>query len=186
MKRIIVCADGTWNTADQNDNGIPTPTNVVRLYNAVADRDAKGVEQRKYYHPGVGTDAGIWSKLAGGGMGAGLDRNIMSGYRYLTDNYETGDEIYLFGFSRGAYTVRSLAGMVGKCGLLDPAGLEEKEIWSRIEAIYEDCYRGKGPIKTKKWDFHKPPSGKAKMPIRSTGRLLKLQGKVRAGISTST
>jgi uncharacterized protein (DUF2235 family) len=150
MKRIVICCDGTWNTADQAEGGVPTPTNVVRLCNAVAkvDKENGDIEQLKYYHPGVGTDPGVLSKLAGGGLGKGLDRNIMSGYRFLADNYVPGDEIYLFGFSRGAYTARSLAGLVGCCGLLDTREVavkakeeKESEIWRRIESIYSEGYR---------------------------------------------
>jgi hypothetical protein len=169
MKRLAICCDGTWNTPDQSDGGIPTPTNVVRLYNALADAGEDGVEQRKYYHPGVGTDPGLWSKLAGGGLGAGLDRNIMSSYRYLAGSYQTGDEIYLFGFSRGAYTVRSLAGMVGRCGILDTTDLEEPEVWRRIEAIYKKGYRKRGLCTEDGWRFHAPPKGMEKVPIRFIG-----------------
>jgi len=169
MKRIVVCCDGTWNTADQTEGGKPTPTNVVRLYNAVADADEQNVAQKKYYHPGVGTDPGLWNKLAGGGLGKGLDRNIMSGYRFLTDNYATGDEIYLFGFSRGAYTARSLAGMIGRCGILDTAGSPESEIWSRIETIFVEGYRKRRPYKEDGWLFHSPPAGSESVPIRFLG-----------------
>jgi uncharacterized protein (DUF2235 family) len=83
-----VCCDGTWNTAEQNDGGIPTPTNVLRLYNAVAAQDGSGNTQQRYYHPGVGTDPGLLSRIAGGGLG--LDRNIMSAYRSVCDRYSDG------------------------------------------------------------------------------------------------
>ena len=86
MANLIVCCDGTWNTADQEEGGIPTPTNVVRLFNLVAERDKDGVEQKKYYHPGVGTDGGPVNRVLGGGIGLGLDRNIKSGYRWLCSN----------------------------------------------------------------------------------------------------
>ena len=57
MKRLIVCCDGTWNNPAKEDNGIPAPTNVFKMYNALADHDARSaVEQHKYYHPGVGGD----------------------------------------------------------------------------------------------------------------------------------
>lgn len=169
MKRLAICCDGTWNTPDQKEGGIPVPTNVVRLYNAIAEADEKGVEQRKYYHPGVGTAPGLWNKVAGGGLGEGLDHNIKSGYRYLAGNYETGDEIYLFGFSRGAYTARSLAGMVACCGILDATDLDESEIWRRTETIFTEGYRNRRSFKNDGWRFHAPPDGAAKIPIRFLG-----------------
>ena len=169
MKRLIVCCDGTWNTADQSEGGIPTPTNVVKLYNAVAEQDAKKVEQVKYYHPGVGTDPGLLSKVVGGGLGAGLDRNIMSGYRFLADHYRTGDEIFLFGFSRGAYTARSLAGMIGCCGIMDPAGHDEPETWRLINEIYQEGYRKRERYETEGLSYHPAPGQSGEIPVRFLG-----------------
>ncbi|MEO4017835.1 DUF2235 domain-containing protein, partial [Pseudomonas sp. P2663] len=83
MPNLVICCDGTWNTPDQLDQGVPAPTNVVRLYNAVADFDAQGAAQTSYYHPGVGTNGNWWDKAVGGGTGAGLDDNIMSAYQKL-------------------------------------------------------------------------------------------------------
>src|ERR1041384_6013331 len=117
MKRLIVCCDGTWNTPEQEENNAPCPTNVVRLFNSLADQDANGNEQLNYYHPGVGTDGSLLAKTAGGMYGEGLDKNIKSAYSWLANHYEDGDAIYVFGFSRGAYTVRSLSGLIGRCGL---------------------------------------------------------------------
>ncbi len=141
MKRIVICCDGTWNTPDELKEGVPVPTNVVRLYNAVAENDKNGTEQHKYYHPGVGTEGSWWDKAVGGGTGKGLDKNIMSAYRELCDYYEPGDDIYMFGFSRGAYTVRSLGGLMSHAGLLDPAGLTDRQIWERIERVFTEGYR---------------------------------------------
>lgn len=112
VKRLVVCCDGTWNTPEME-----SPTNVVRLARAVLPRDANRVLQIVYYDEGVGTQGPI-DKLVGGAMGAGLDFNVRQAYRFLASNYEQDDEIYLFGFSRGAYTVRSLAGMIGFAGML--------------------------------------------------------------------
>src|SRR2546427_8285365 len=110
MKNLIVCCDGTWNTPDQEENGIPAPTNVVKLKNCLADtaRDnGAAIPQRSYYHSGVGTEGGLLERAAGGAWGQGIDKNIQSAYQWLAREYATGDRIYLFGFSRGAYTVRS-------------------------------------------------------------------------------
>ena len=164
MTNLIVCCDGTWNTAEQRHDGVPVPTNVVRLYNAVAD-EHQGVKQLKYYHPGVGTEAGWWDRAMGGATGTGLDRNIMSAYHWLCRNYQTDSNIYLFGFSRGAYTVRSLAGMIARCGLLKLDKIDPEEVWSRIEHIFKFGYRGRREAPTdwkkRKWKFHGD--------VRSTG-----------------
>lgn len=142
MKRLIVCSDGTWNNPEQEDNGIPAPTNVFKIYNAIADQDADGTEQLRYYHPGVGGEGGVKDSLLGGAVGAGISRHICSAYHWLGTNYEEDDEIYLFGFSRGAFTARSLGGFLGE-GLLDLRGLEPAEAWKRVKAAYNEGYRDK-------------------------------------------
>ena len=151
MKRLIVCCDGTWNTPDQEHDGVPVPTNVVRIYNSIKEKGADGIEQKKYYHPGVGTEGNWWEKLAGGSGGVGLNKNIMSAYKWLGDNYATGDRIFLFGFSRGAYTVRSLAGMISACGLLKLAEFSDKTAWRRVETALKDCYRIPPKKRTNAW-----------------------------------
>lgn len=115
-KRLIVCCDGTWNTADQAIAGKPSPTNVTKVALSVAPGDAAGVRQLVYYHDGVGTSRR--ERFIGGAFGVGLSRNVFDAYRFLIDNYEDGDWLYLFGFSRGAFTARSLAGMIRNCGIL--------------------------------------------------------------------
>ncbi|MCY3814626.1 MAG: DUF2235 domain-containing protein [Gammaproteobacteria bacterium] len=112
MKRLVVCCDGTWNTPEME-----SPTNVVRMAQAVSPRGTDGCLQLVYYDEGVGT-AGWMDRIAGGAMGEGLDLNVRQAYRFLANNHEAGDEIYLFGFSRGAYTARSLAGLIGYAGML--------------------------------------------------------------------
>lgn len=129
--------DGTWNCAEDRDGGVPVPTNVVRMFNAVEDLDAENNPQLKYYHPGVGTDGGWFKRFWEGGVGAGLDRNVMSAYRWLGDHYEPGDRMFIFGFSRGAFTGRSLGGLISKCGLLDLRNLDEKETWRRVNTVYQ-------------------------------------------------
>ena len=116
MKRLVVCCDGTWNRPDQVDRGKVRPSNVAKMALAVAPRDPAGITQLVYYHTGVGT--GRRDRIRGGAFGWGLSKNIKDAYLYLVANYEPGDELFLFGFSRGAYTVRSLAGLVRNCGLL--------------------------------------------------------------------
>jgi uncharacterized protein (DUF2235 family) len=117
MRRLIVCADGTWNRPDQQAGGVEAPTNVVKLARAIVPVDAAGTSQIVYYQTGVGTH-NHEDKLFGGAFGKGLDDNIRDCYRFLIQNYSPGDELFLFGFSRGAYTVRSLAGLLRNSGLL--------------------------------------------------------------------
>ncbi len=141
MKRLIVCCDGTWNNKEDEENGIAAPTNVVKLYNALADEDGNGIKQLSYYHPGLGgEDSGIVDKILGGILGVGIERHISSAYHWLGNNYEEGDEIYLYGFSRGAFTARSLGGMLSK-GLLDLSSVSSGESWKRVEKAYNNGYR---------------------------------------------
>lgn len=122
MKRIIVCCDGTWNKPGMKDRGQLVETNVEKMYKAVSNQSTTA-KQVKFYGPGVGTSYAISEILIGGGTGMGIDRNIQDAYKFLMWSYEPGDEIYLFGFSRGAYTVRSLAGFIRNCGIMKPENL---------------------------------------------------------------
>lgn len=106
-KKIVFCADGTWD--DPNSN-----SNVCQLYNALEQtQDVQTV----LYDSGVGTNGQPIDKWLGGGLGAGLFQKIKNGYADIALVYQPGDQLYLFGFSRGAYTARSLAGMIAICGL---------------------------------------------------------------------
>ncbi|MEH2089300.1 DUF2235 domain-containing protein [Nostoc sp.] len=111
MKRLVICCDGTWQQLTSR-----YPSNVVKLAQSVKSIASDGVTQIVFYDEGIGTEG---QKVLGGATGLGIDRNIEDCYRFLSLNYVSGDEIYLFGFSRGAYTVRSLAGMIYCSGLLD-------------------------------------------------------------------
>ena len=115
-KHLVVCCDGTWNTADQSRNGLQSPTNVTRVALSIADGDGDGNRQCVYYHPGVGTSRR--DHLSGGAFGVGLSANVLDAYAFLIDNYEPGDDLWFFGFSRGAFTARSVAGLVRNCGIL--------------------------------------------------------------------
>ena len=108
-KRLALFFDGTWNEP-------PDHTNVRRLRLMLAERGPDGIEQRAFYNAGVGTR--WYDRLSGGLIGTGLSENVRDGYRWLVEHYDDGDEIYLFGFSRGAFTARSLAGIIARCGLL--------------------------------------------------------------------
>jgi uncharacterized protein (DUF2235 family) len=178
MRNLVVCCDGTWNTPDQETYDVPTPSNVFRLYSALEDKDRKDNDQLRYYHPGVGTYSGLLGGLFGGGVGAGLGNNIQSAYRWLGYTYEAGDRIFMFGFSRGAFTVRSLSGMMDYCGLLDLSKLPDNELWERIRAAYQH-YRNRKLTESKEkdppwrdwtpnWKFHNP-EGTGRIPIYFLG-----------------
>jgi len=109
MKRIAIFADGTWNSPEKG-----LATNVLQLARAVQP-EVDGVEQVAFYDWGVGTDR---KQISGGLSGVGIDKNIMDCYRFIVHNYDPGDQLYFFGFSRGAYTVRSLGGFIRNCGVI--------------------------------------------------------------------
>jgi uncharacterized protein (DUF2235 family) len=121
MKRIIICCDGTWNSADETTKGVACATNVAKIAQLVTptSQDAQNnvIHQVIYYHEGVGTGNEI-DKIEGGVFGVGLSDDIEHCYRFLVNNYNDGDELFLFGFSRGAYMARSLVGLIYNSGLL--------------------------------------------------------------------
>jgi uncharacterized protein (DUF2235 family) len=88
---------------------------------AILPEASDGINQIVYYDQGVGTDESFSSKFIGGAFGKGLTKNILDCYRFIVHNYNPGDDIFMFGFSRGAFTVRSLGGLIGRCGVLTKA-----------------------------------------------------------------
>lgn len=123
MKNIVICADGTWQSPESDH-----ATHVLRLAEGIAPEDEHGNKQIVFYDWGVGSDG---DRLTSGITGKGIDKNIMDCYRFVVHNYEANDAIYLFGFSRGAYTVRSLAGLIRNSGIL------RREYADRVGAAYE-------------------------------------------------
>jgi uncharacterized protein (DUF2235 family) len=113
-KRIVICADGTWNRPEKNLKK-DFPTNVLRLARAIKPTGSDLVPQEVFYDWGIGS---YYDPVIGGATGEGLHKNIMDCYRYIVQNYTPGDELYLFGFSRGAYTIRSLCGLINNCGIV--------------------------------------------------------------------
>jgi len=109
MKRLLLFYDGTWNTPE-------TRTNVWKLRYALTRQAPDGTAQLSWYDEGVGTH--WYDRIPGGAFGAGLSENVRQGYEWLAEHFTEGDEIFLFGFSRGAFTARSLAGLIRKCGVL--------------------------------------------------------------------
>lgn len=145
-RRLILCLDGTWNTYTDH-------TNVSRLHALVPNvpgRTGVAAEQIKYYDEGVGT--GRFERIRGGALGLGLDENIRQAYAWLIDNYQANDQLFIFGFSRGAYTARSLAGLVARCGIADPSRVtgrkDVKEIARRAYDLYRPSSLGRDDAKT--------------------------------------
>ena len=123
MKNIVICCDGTGNEINENIS------NVLKLYRCLRKTGKTEPHQAVFYDPGVGTlsQPDSWHRfkanfnlVLGLLTGYGLDDNVLSAYSFLVHNYEDGDRIFLFGFSRGAYTVRVLAGLIHKIGLVSP------------------------------------------------------------------
>ncbi|HWM90933.1 MAG TPA: DUF2235 domain-containing protein [Thermoanaerobaculia bacterium] len=164
MKRLIVCCDGTWNRADQEKDDVPCPTNVLKIAYRIAKRDG-ATPQITYYDQGVGT-GNVVDRYSGGAFGEGLEDNILDGYRFLVANYEEGDEIFLFGFSRGAYTARSLGGMMRKCGILRRDAVKS---YRAAINLYHDS--GVGPDHASALDFRKKNSvvGEKNIEIQCIG-----------------
>ncbi len=105
-KRIAFSADGTWDTAT-------TQSNVYRLYKALV----VSADQMPFYDDGVGADGNPVLKVLGGALGTGIYDKIKQGYTKIAQVYDQDDDIFIFGFSRGAFTARSLVGMIAACGL---------------------------------------------------------------------
>jgi len=133
MKRIVICADGTWNRPEKDPED--QPTNVLKLARAVKPLASDGIAQQVFYDWGLGS---YHDSAVAGTTGRGISKNIMDNYRYLVQNYAPGNEIYLFGFSRGSYTVRSLCGLINNCGIL-------KRPDARLIQTAFDHYKKPGP-----------------------------------------
>lgn len=118
MKRLIVCCDGTWNRPERLEPESARATNVLRMSRATVPTDSSGVVQVTEYVRGIGT-GNLLNRLAGGATGKGITSNILQAYQFISNNFEPGDEIYLFGFSRGAFTARSLSGFIRHFAILE-------------------------------------------------------------------
>ncbi|WP_052388887.1 DUF2235 domain-containing protein [Belnapia moabensis] len=156
-KRLVICFDGTWNSADSER----AETNVARIARAIRASSGDRVQITLYLR-GVGTTGLPMQRVIEGATGLGIDETIRSGYMFLAQNYLPGDEIYLFGFSRGAFSARSLAGFLGAAGLLMRQSL------GSILAAW-DYYRNPGPHDPE--EFHALTGAKVheKVPVTFLG-----------------
>ena len=135
-KNIVLCSDGTGNR-DIKGRG----TNVFKLFEAVDLNDHRTNplldQQLAYYDDGVGSRGNSFLRALGGAAGYGLKRNVKDLYRALSRVYDDGDRIYLFGFSRGAFTARTLAGLIGTCGIVKGETCATTEaLHQAVEAAY--------------------------------------------------
>jgi uncharacterized protein (DUF2235 family) len=131
-KKLIVCCDGTWMNSDLGwaDGHPQTPSNVTRLARAINPENRQLHPQIIYYQTGLGSNGTVVNHIFGGGLALGLSENVREAYGFLVNNYqegdtpETNDSIILVGFSRGAFTARSVAGLIGGIGLLKKRGMK--------------------------------------------------------------
>ncbi|KAF2217434.1 hypothetical protein CERZMDRAFT_80195 [Cercospora zeae-maydis SCOH1-5] len=134
-KKLIVCCDGTWKNSDSgilNGTGLSwiwrgeeqVSTNVTKIARAIESVDSKGRQQIVLYQAGVGSEGNLIERTVGGALGLGLAANIREAYSFIANNHLPGDEIYLIGFSRGAFTARSVGGLICDLGILNTDGLD--------------------------------------------------------------
>ena len=149
IRRLAVCLDGTWNNRDDSTNVLHHFALTPECRDKRVDGDR--VTQLKFYLEGVGT--GPLDAITGGGFGFGLETNVRAAYNWLVQNYQDetaftpADEIYIFGFSRGAFTARSLVGFISTCGLLRRgAPLTVNELWSAYCLIGRAREHHSGPL----------------------------------------
>lgn len=129
-KRLVICCDGTWNRPDSAN--VTNVEKIARTIETELNRTGR-VQQLVLYLSGVGSSGYFADRMLGGAFGFGLFNNIRAGYRFLALNYDPGDEIFVFGFSRGAYTARSLVGMVGRVGLLTREALVADQLGEAVD-----------------------------------------------------
>jgi uncharacterized protein (DUF2235 family) len=167
MKRLILCFDGTWNTLGKTEEF----TNVVSVGQAIKPVATGDVPQIVYYNSGVGSGGKI-DQILGGVFGAGIQSNVQRGLAFLAFNYDDGspetdggqrrpaDEVYIFGFSRGAYTARALAGVIGAIG-----GIPKVSHFGEVEQMWTHYRKGAKATEEEKKEISEkvyaaPPDGK--------------------------
>jgi uncharacterized protein (DUF2235 family) len=150
-KNIVLCADGTGNIGGETPD-----SNVYRVYKMVELHDAE-IEQVKFYDNGVGTAKNKYWRAISGAFGGGFKSNVCDLYQFLARSYDPGDRIYLFGFSRGAATVRAFSGFIATCGLIDGRDLSQDLLRERTEEAYEAYKLARGPQKPQKAEKLRQP-----------------------------
>lgn len=131
-KRIVICCDGTWQSAVSGEKNVPS--NVTRLCRALnrvgTDENGKVWQQVVWYDSGVGTTSLALGTAVEGAIGQGLEGNVIEAYNFCVLNYNPGDKIMCFGFSRGAYTARTIAGLISDIGICEQSNLNKfPDLW---------------------------------------------------------
>lgn len=157
-KNIVLCADGTG-----NKGGYTPDSNVFKIYNYV-DLHAPNREQISYYDNGVGTSTNQLFKALSGGIGLGFQTNVCELYEFLARQYEPLDQVYLFGFSRGAATIRAFTGFIGTCGLIDGRNMSAIELKKQVSRAFE-VYKNQ----TKLDGWKDTLANHGKIPIKMVG-----------------
>ncbi|KAF2635333.1 hypothetical protein P280DRAFT_553854 [Massarina eburnea CBS 473.64] len=155
-RRLVICCDGTWQSSVSSEDNVPS--NVTKLCRVIAriGTDSKDPQKKwhqlVYYDSGVGTgDLAGHEKKRQGGTGAGLAENVIEAYNFIVLNYQPGDEIFCFGFSRGAYTARAVAGLVSDIGVIRPIDMQ---LFPQIYRAYMSNNEGLPFRETQAWkDF---------------------------------
>lgn len=141
MKRLVICCDGTWNRPE-NEN----ITNIEKIARTVETDPARtnGIQQLVQYIGGVGANWYWVDRILGGAFGLGLFGHVTAAYRFLALNYQPGDQVYVFGFSRGAYTARSLVGMLTRVGLLTRDAVIANKLPEAVNRYREQAPKKRG------------------------------------------
>jgi len=157
-RRLVICCDGTWQSSVSSRENVPSNvTKLCRLISRIGiDRNNPGKKwhQIVYYDSGVGTgNLSDSERKRQGGTGAGLAENVIEAYNFIVMNYEPGDEIFCFGFSRGAYTARAVAGLVTDIGVIKPLDMQ---LFPQVYRAYQNNEEGLPFRETQAWkDFTK-------------------------------
>ncbi|KAK5990127.1 hypothetical protein PT974_08393 [Cladobotryum mycophilum] len=194
-KRLIVCCDGTWMNSDNGyvepslsnpQATLQVPSNVTRICRCFKRRCSDGTLQIMSYESGVGTGSNAIDTITGGAFGLGLSERVREAYSYICSNYMDGDEIFLVGFSRGAFTARSVAGMVADLGLLTREGVEYfypifKDMQNWMKKDYQDPFpdkpfpnKPKGPNAAAEYRAKLEKLGYTRI-TQSSGELIKIK-----------
>ena len=183
-RRLIICCDGTWQSSTTEKRNIPS--NVTKLCRLISRYSESKTDQNRHWHQLVYYDGGIGTgdlseaeSIRQGATGAGLEENIIEAYNFIVLNYEPGDEILCFGFSRGAYTARAVAGLVADIGVVQPLEMQFfHDIYRRYEAFGLDPNGSNGQSfrETPAWKelidkkiFMKGPPSEASRSIKVVG-----------------
>ncbi|ETS83897.1 hypothetical protein PFICI_05773 [Pestalotiopsis fici W106-1] len=155
-KRLVVCCDGTWQSSVSGLKNIPS--NVTRLARSIADHgmDANGrvCEQIVYYDSGIGTgELSKGEKDRQGGFGIGFVGNVIEAYNFIVLNYQPGDQIFCFGFSRGAYTARAVAGLINDVGVISPRALQDFPELYALYQKHEDAFTFRKSTAYREWAY---------------------------------